>query len=1026
MANNDEYTDYSCSTSIERLARDVETLLRSWHVDKGNDRHISILSSSNSHNSHHHHHHVHGMDSIGSNSLLGSRTTTTCGTTAAASNNSSPNYYGVPSGDCSVASQHSTSTMSTTTTAFSTAAANTNNTAPPPSLPPTLLLRSDTLTWNVSMTTPHGGRLISFTVELQLALWDAPSSSSSSSSAAADPSSLSLEGDQEHPNHDGGDSNSLPSSSSSQEDFLSELPHALRRASVATMSPAWFENMSSLFGIGQHITLTPMVPRQLHLNTTSGESSSSSSDIFTQGELQCLAQSILHRHHDASTAKYVVYQILSGWLQTALNCAVANCQCCIPIFGFWGLYSPNHDNTNNSPTTRPRRKKLDKRPLRNKERTTRPGDLQVIPSWMEDILSADLPGLPHMGRQQFYDLRAVQNAQYNPPLLTGTVLPTVNTTGTFWCSVLPGDSGSSSSKTASQSHRLSTWGSMLLQHCPDDTVVLHGARHVFCWWKQPLEKASTFQMLFQPDNYQYEHENNPYTAWRRRPQPQKPSKKTTKPKIISIDNNNSNSPNNGTANGNNHSLMTGTLPRQIIDLTGEDSDDDDEELLAEANGDRMRMYYMRYEKYQDQCRSLAVALLDQAAGATATEPRWGPVDDPVAAIHATVTWNGSPSHNTTNKVTGTTANEEAPSTNVQSKGAIKTHPNMNGVSNNNDAIPRQPLLSFPLRIRSKHTMSAEDWIEMEESVERTILDPLQPSHFQVQNWWDNETQVASLAATQQCILAALIRTSTLPDETLLKHITDDSVLEQWDNNAGNVVASCLAQKADVGPVTKALVEAMDWDTALEDKMNVRDAEILVRYILKPDNGSDFPTPPTSPLDKHNAALVGASSASEHRPVEHNARAVPSSSTPTKNNVFAPLFKSAPMGRLVSILFVHMARIRSPCSMAMLWTAFCHEVRMRWEHGILLPHMNHVPGLDPSALEMKERNKCLNALGVKAERAAYWHGPPAPSSPRRSNDVEQLAVQFPGDHHCLIGQKLQVCRTLFAWPIFNLLGTVVFY
>ena len=38
----DEYIDYSCSTSLERLSRDVETALRGWHVASGSDRHVSL------------------------------------------------------------------------------------------------------------------------------------------------------------------------------------------------------------------------------------------------------------------------------------------------------------------------------------------------------------------------------------------------------------------------------------------------------------------------------------------------------------------------------------------------------------------------------------------------------------------------------------------------------------------------------------------------------------------------------------------------------------------------------------------------------------------------------------------------------------------------------------------------------------------------------------------------------------------------------------------------------------------------
>uniref|UniRef100_A0A7S3Q2Y0 Rab3 GTPase-activating protein catalytic subunit n=1 Tax=Chaetoceros debilis TaxID=122233 RepID=A0A7S3Q2Y0_9STRA len=44
---DDEYIDYSCSTPIERLSRDVETLLRSWHIVQGSDRHVSFHDKGN-------------------------------------------------------------------------------------------------------------------------------------------------------------------------------------------------------------------------------------------------------------------------------------------------------------------------------------------------------------------------------------------------------------------------------------------------------------------------------------------------------------------------------------------------------------------------------------------------------------------------------------------------------------------------------------------------------------------------------------------------------------------------------------------------------------------------------------------------------------------------------------------------------------------------------------------------------------------------------------------------------------------
>jgi hypothetical protein len=1005
---NDEYTDYSCSTSIERLARDVETLLRSWHVDKGNDRHISMLSTATS-----------SIHSSNQNNNVN-------GTSNAPS----------PSGASSISSQISTSTDAASTKTPNAAASPSAGSAATATAA-SLLLRSDSLTWNISLTTSSPQRMASFTVELQLALWDGPSVVGGGG-RGVDTNPTTKDGEihshtqhQHHHHHD------------------SSLPHSLRRpAHMSHMPSCLFENFSHLFGIGQHITLTP---RHFQQHSTPASSSSASSagnnnnnnNTTTLSEEELLqvlvAQSILQRHDDDKTARWMLHQVLSGWLQTALNCAVSSCHCCIPVFGVWGPYHPptttttTNYNSNNAATTA-------RRP------PTRAGDLTVFPSWLQMAVTTKLPPPPRQSRKQFLERRHYQNDQYVPPLLTGMVLPTAvannNCANYFWCSVIPG-------RPTSESCRLTMWGSILLQHCPEDTVVLWCARHVFGWWKQPLQKATAFSLLFHPDDYQYEKEDNPYTAWRRRPKiaatTTMTTKKTTTATAAAAGQEQAPSSPSGVAPVRPKITISNSMDEgvqhQVIDLTGDDEADTDDDDYDDDD-DTMEAYYIRLEKYQDQCRALATNLVEQAAGASASEPYWGPIDDPVASIHATVTWNGSPAPASSNANTSTNSNNTVPP----------------------PPPPRQPLLSFPLRIRSRYSMSQEDWIEMEESVERTILDPLRPCQFQLQTWWDRETPVASLAATQQCILAALIRCATLPDETLLKHITDDAVLEQWDNDSGNVVASCLAQQANVGPTTRSLVDAMDWFTAAEDKMDVRDAEVLVRHIMRPDNGSSFPTPPVSPLSRvvggtvvkgqnnnnrhvprqrNKASFVEAATAAaaagvaasprqgkplvESKTAEAEGRAAEShNGTSTTNNnsssgaismnTFAPLFKSAPIGRLVSILCVHMARLRSPCSMAMLWMAFCHEVRIRWEHRLSLPHMNQVPGLDPSPMEMKERNQGLTTLGVKAEQAGYWQGPATTntSTTSRSTDTTPPDVDFPGDHHCLIGQKLQVRLVFHLW------------
>ena len=180
MAMHDEnYTDYSCSTSIERLARDVETALRSWHVADGSDRHASMSTA-----------------------------------TAAAGSS-----RGSGGGGVLVAPVHSRSVISRQ-------------------------IRSQRISWQLSFFLQSGVR-ISCSLQLELCLWDGPTLVSQRS----------VNEDKGTATNDGGGS-------------TTSLPFSLRRSS--SMSPASlfsvstdsrskdvFENFSTLFGIGQHISLTP-------------------------------------------------------------------------------------------------------------------------------------------------------------------------------------------------------------------------------------------------------------------------------------------------------------------------------------------------------------------------------------------------------------------------------------------------------------------------------------------------------------------------------------------------------------------------------------------------------------------------------------------------------------------------------------------------------------------------------------------------------------------------------------------------
>jgi hypothetical protein len=250
-------------------------------------------------------------------------------------------------------------------------------------------------------------------------------------------------------------------------------------------------------------------------------------------------------------------------------------------------------------------------------------------------------------------------------------------------------------------------------------------------------------------------------------------------------------------------------------------------------------------------------------------------------------------------------------------------------------------------------------MDMEESVERAILDPLSPCRFVVQVYYDRDASVATLAANQRCILAALIRSATLPGETLLSHLTDTELVELWDDDAGTIVATKLAAKSRCGRSTTAIVQAMDWSSIMEDVITLGQAEEIVHSVMKGELTSAFPTSPEE-------AFLDA------------------------DDVCQPFPKAAPFGRLLSLLFARMANLRSLSSMAMVWGVFCQELRRRWDARESLPNMQYVAGLDPHPLQLYAK-RSFTSIGHKASFAAFLN----------------CSEPDPDDYHCLIGQKLQV-------------------
>jgi hypothetical protein len=163
------------------------------------------------------------------------------------------------------------------------------------------------------------------------------------------------------------------------------------------------------------------------------------------------------------------------------------------------------------------------------------------------------------------------------------------------------------------------------------------------------------------------------------------------------------------------------------------------------------------------------------------------------------------------------------------------------------------------------------------------------------------------------------------------------------------------------------VTAMDWKNAIESMIDRDQAEAIVREVLDGRIALSFPTPPTRNLFE------------------------------LQTEDWTALQKSAPPGRLVSLLFVRMANVHSPPSMVLVWKVFIEELRQRWERRENLPNMNFVPGLDPP-FDSSYKKKCFSAVGSGAKLAALI------------NSFEP----DPDDLHCLIGQKLQVRRAFALW------------
>jgi len=655
-----------------------------------------------------------------------------------------------------------------------------------------------------------------------------------------------------------------------EEPYNQHLPKSLQRPQnfndLTHMSESLFDNFSTLFGIGQHITLTPTNPLMDLGHVVDNENTGSP----LPAPLAQLCMSLVGRHQPKQ-ARWVLTQLFVSWMQTALNCAAQNCQCCLPVFGLWGAY-PSNTSQNNKETLSALPAWLDATRVFEKP-------LVISNSAMLEQCGTNSPKCKkksskltfspkkHKRRIRHAKLQhaALQNAQYSPSIISGQVLPTAQTYANFCCDVVEHPN-----LLEGPIDRLSTWGRLLMRQCERDNtavVELSGAKHIYVWSKFANGDSSS-----RDEDRSAWRGLDPKEYWLQQQQNQKASSQKSQTSRLDW-----------------IRVMFPPTPAAT--------------------------YLDEVSRYQSACRWKALDLLEKAQG---TSYGWGPAEDPIKAIYATAIWRSE-------TLIGCDGSRS-----VQ---ALRSYPSPTG-----------------------HDPSLVDFLDVEKMF-----------HFKLKTFLDHGALEPTLATNQRCVLACMIRTSTLAPLTLLQHILwDEDIIEEWDHLAGNQAALAVANEARVEEATQTLVDVMDWLTCAEEMISSEEAVAIVNEVMNGPSFYAFASPPEDLCSTDQSVYTN----------EHP--------------LLAPLFQAAPVGRLLSDLFARMAKLKTPCSMAMVWSAFCSELRQRWDAREPLPQMNFVPGLDHSPEVLAERRKVLT-IGVKADLAAFLN----------------CSEPDPDDQHCLIGQKLQV-------------------
>ena len=389
------------------------------------------------------------------------------------------------------------------------------------------------------------------------------------------------------------------------------------------------------------------------------------------------------------------------------------------------------------------------------------------------------------------------------------------------------------------------------------------------------------------------------------------------------------------------------------------------------------------EVYREQCEIIALQQLERASTNSRghfwgqSSPMWGPSDgNPLLSLSASVSW-----------------------------GVIQSETTMQGSGLVSNSTNPTSLLQLPLKRRSTIAPTPAEVFEMDHALQsaalnpvgvrvndQTISDPREPIFF-ASATFDNNSPCATLSANTRCVLAAMIRCGTLGMDMLPGHLTKTGALsnfspkkkarnssderEEVEMPESEMKLREAIKMAAIGSVTERLIDALDWG----------DTEIVPSSATEfRIESSSYPEPPKDTFVNND---------------------VNSNMKPKKEDQMKG--KSAPPGRLLSILSTHMAKLRTPPSMMRFWLSFVEDLRTRWDRNESLPNLGFIPGLDigdddngRDHMHWRLRQSETRVLGHRADLAAFVN----------SSEPD------PCREHCLINQKLQLFNICMECKVYT--------